>query len=155
MSDEEKTIVVMHDQVVWKDNPTLAGGKLALLSGYPTKDGPVVMRFKIPANTQHQPHWHPHAELVTVLNGRISYGEGEKFESLKGPDGGARHLCNSTGQSAAFRLDGERRCRCAGSIRRTFRHQLCQRGGRSTEKIGRSKHWLKIKRTGSIRRCRE
>lgn len=87
MSSEENTIVVMHDQVVWRDNPTLAGGKLALLAGDPAKKGPVVMRFKIPANTKHQPHWHPHSEVVTVLNGRIGYGEGDKFDSSKGQMG--------------------------------------------------------------------
>jgi len=84
MSSGEKTVVVMHDQVVWRDNPTLTGGKLAILAGVPTKEGPVVMRFKIPANTKHQPHWHPHAEVVTVLNGRIGYGEGETFDPSKG-----------------------------------------------------------------------
>ena len=42
------------------------------------------MRFKIPANTKHQPHSHPHAEVVTVLSGKIGYGEGEKFDASVG-----------------------------------------------------------------------
>ena len=84
---EEETIVVNADQVIWRDNPTLEGGKLAVLAGDPTKAGPVVMRFKIPANTKHQPHSHPHAEVVTVLNGRIGYGEGEKFNASRGQVG--------------------------------------------------------------------
>lgn len=82
-----KTIVLLHDQIIWRDNPTLAGGKLALLAGDPTQEGPVVMRFKLPANTKHQPHWHPHREIVTVLSGRIGYGEGEKFDPSKGQMG--------------------------------------------------------------------
>jgi uncharacterized RmlC-like cupin family protein len=84
MSGEEQTIVVMSDQVIWRDNPTLQGGKLALLVDDPTLAGPVVMRFKIPANTKHQPHSHPHAEVVTVLSGKIGCGEGEKFDASAG-----------------------------------------------------------------------
>lgn len=87
MSGEEKTIVVNSNQVAWRDNPTLQGGKMAVLAGDPTKAGPVVMRFKIPANTKHQPHLHPHAEVVTVLSGRIGYGEGEKFDASRGQMG--------------------------------------------------------------------
>jgi len=47
----------------------------------------VAMRFKFPANRRQPPHSHPHAEIVTVLSGRVGYGEGELFDTSKGEIG--------------------------------------------------------------------
>jgi hypothetical protein len=80
----DKVIVVTPDQVPWKDTPIIPGGKGAVLFGDPTKTETVVMRSKFPANFKHLPHTHPFTEVVTVLNGAIRFGMGDKFDTSKG-----------------------------------------------------------------------
>jgi len=84
-----QTVVVRPDQLNWMVNPTIQGGEMAVLTGDPTKAETVVMRFKFPPNRQHAPHSHPHSEIVTVLRGRMGYGEGDKFDTSKGEISGA------------------------------------------------------------------
>jgi quercetin dioxygenase-like cupin family protein len=72
---------VHEDQLKWFDVPLVAGGKAAVLHGDPTKPGTVVLRFKFPPNRQTPPHRHPYAEYTTILNGKVYYGEGEKFDT--------------------------------------------------------------------------
>ena len=67
-------------QLTWMDNPTIQGGQMAILTGDPARAETVVMRFKFPANRP-APHSRPHAEIVTVLSGRVGYGEGSKFDT--------------------------------------------------------------------------
>ena len=86
---DTQTIVVTPDQLNWIDNPTIQGGKIAVLTGDPTKAETVVMRVKFPANRRQPPHSHPHAEIVTLLSGSLGYGEGESFDTSKGQIGGA------------------------------------------------------------------
>jgi quercetin dioxygenase-like cupin family protein len=80
----DKAVVVTPDQVPWKDTPIIPGGKGAVLFGDPTKSELVVMRSKFPANFKHMPHTHPFTEVVTVIGGNISFGLGDKFDTLKG-----------------------------------------------------------------------
>jgi quercetin dioxygenase-like cupin family protein len=59
--------------LVWKDGPpTLpAGAKVAVLEGNPSQPGIFTMRLRVPANAKIAQHWHPRAERVTVLSGRV------------------------------------------------------------------------------------
>lgn len=64
--------------------PTLPrGAQLAVLSGDPSKDGPYVIRLKLPANYQIPAHHHPTAENVTVLSGSFHAGMGDKLNRTK------------------------------------------------------------------------
>ncbi len=57
------------------------GAQVAVLEGDPTKDGPFVLRVKFPAGYKIPPHWHPTDEHVTVLQGALQFGMGEKFDA--------------------------------------------------------------------------
>src|SRR6185503_3241851 len=57
------------------------GAELAVISGDPSKAGlPFAMRVKFPDGYKVPPHWHPTDENVTVIQGTINIGTGDKFE---------------------------------------------------------------------------
>jgi len=59
-----------------------AGGKIAVVSGDPSKDGPFEVRIKMPANYTVQPHHHPADEVVRVTSaGALTYGMGDKVDA--------------------------------------------------------------------------
>jgi hypothetical protein len=60
------------------------GVQMAVLSGDPTKDGPFVMRLKLPANTLVPAPSHEKAENVTVISGTAGFGMGEQADKSKG-----------------------------------------------------------------------
>ncbi len=60
------------------------GAKMAVLVGDPTKSGvPYVIRAKMPDGYKVPPHWHPSDENVTVLQGTLLIGEGDKLDPAK------------------------------------------------------------------------
>ena len=60
-----------------------AGAQLAVLSGDPTKEGMFTIRLRFPANYTVPPHQHPADELVTVIDGQVSLGMGDKLDKAK------------------------------------------------------------------------
>src|SRR5437867_1580351 len=70
----------------WQDGPALLpkGAKVALLEGDPTKDGPFVMRLKLPDGYRVPPHTHPKTERLTVISGTFYIGMGETFDPKVG-----------------------------------------------------------------------
>jgi quercetin dioxygenase-like cupin family protein len=72
--------------IKWKDGPASipAGAKLAVLEGDPTKEGPFVIRLKLPDGYRIPPHTHPKPERLTVISGTFNIGMGEKFDPSKG-----------------------------------------------------------------------
>jgi quercetin dioxygenase-like cupin family protein len=60
------------------------GAMIAVLSGDPFKDGPYVVRLKLPENYRFPAHHHPTTENVTVLTGSFHAGMGDKFDANKG-----------------------------------------------------------------------
>lgn len=69
----------------WGDAPPSlpAGGKLAVISGDPSKPGPFVVRVQVPANYRIAPHWHPGDENLTILSGTVAVGMGEQWDDAK------------------------------------------------------------------------
>src|SRR6516162_5738345 len=67
----------------WVDGPPSlpAGARLAVLEGDPGKEGPFVMRLKLPDGYRIPPHTHPRPERVTVISGTFNIGMGEKFDA--------------------------------------------------------------------------
>ena len=57
-----------------------AGAQLAVLSGNPEKEGMFTMRVKFPAGYSVAPHHHPADELVTVIEGDLALGMGDKVD---------------------------------------------------------------------------
>ena len=82
-SDEHK--IIRSDQIRWSPGPpSLAkGAEFAVLSGDPSKDGPFVMRLKLPKGFQIAPHSHSKPEVVTVLSGTFRIGMGETVDPSK------------------------------------------------------------------------
>jgi hypothetical protein len=59
------------------------GAKAVVIEGDPTKEGPFTLRIQVPANYKIGPHWHPAIEHVTVLQGSLYMGAGEKYDESK------------------------------------------------------------------------
>ena len=78
-------VIVAAEDVRWADAPSLPpGAKTALLEGDPKAEGFFTMRAKLPANYRIPAHWHPVAERVTVLSGKLHLGMGERFDDSAG-----------------------------------------------------------------------
>ena len=60
------------------------GAMIAVLAGDPFKDGPYVLRLKMPANYRIPAHHHPTTENVTVVSGSFHAGMGDKLYADKG-----------------------------------------------------------------------
>src|SRR3546814_5876619 len=60
-----------------------AGTQGALLYGDPTKEGPFLLRLKMPAGYKIPPHSHPRPEIVTVISGAFHVGMGETADAAK------------------------------------------------------------------------
>jgi Cupin domain len=60
------------------------GMKIAPIHGDPSAEsGAYVLRLWFPAGYQFPPHWHPMAEHVTVLEGELLLGMGDKTDPAK------------------------------------------------------------------------
>ncbi|HKZ67613.1 MAG TPA: cupin domain-containing protein [Chitinophagaceae bacterium] len=69
----------------WGDGPSSLpkGVQMAVLEGNPSKEGMFTLRATVPANYKIPPHWHPVTEHVTVLEGSLYMGMGEKLDESK------------------------------------------------------------------------
>jgi quercetin dioxygenase-like cupin family protein len=83
--DAMKLARVTPDALTWNDNPAFPKGvQIATLIGDPTKAGEVVvLRIKLPANSQIPPHTHPYSEVVTLISGTVGSSAGEKLEKKR------------------------------------------------------------------------
>ncbi len=73
------------DTLDWKDEPILPkGAKSALIVGDPNKAGVFIAYLKFPPNYQIAPHTHPFTEVITVVQGKLGNGMGERFDSQSG-----------------------------------------------------------------------
>jgi uncharacterized RmlC-like cupin family protein len=76
------------DAVKWGPGPSglPKGTMIAVISGDPSKDGPSVVRLKLPANYQIPAHHHSKVENITVLSGSFHAGMGDKLDAKKGEE---------------------------------------------------------------------
>ncbi len=82
--DEHAT--VQPDALKWGAGPPALppGAQIAVLAGDPSKDGPYVIRAKLPAGYKIAAHTHPTDENVTIISGTFHFGMGDKFDAKKG-----------------------------------------------------------------------
>lgn len=75
-----ETIQFQPDALPWTAGPGSlpAGAQMAVLEGNPKTEGWFTMRVRLPAGTRLAPHWHPNPERVTVLQGKVGIGLGDK-----------------------------------------------------------------------------
>lgn len=79
-------LVTGPDAVKWGPVPPSLpkGAMIAVVAGDPFKDGPYVVRLKLPADYRIPAHHHPTTENVTVLSGSFHAGMGDKLDVDKG-----------------------------------------------------------------------
>jgi quercetin dioxygenase-like cupin family protein len=83
LSQDHAHVVVSPDAIEWGPaSPKLPpGARVAVLAGNPSVPGePYVFRVKLPDAFSVPPHWHPMDENVTVLQGVMTLGFGERFD---------------------------------------------------------------------------
>jgi hypothetical protein len=79
-------MVVLPDDIKWVDGPPglPAGVKVAVLDGDPSKSGAnFTLRAKMPDGYTVPPHWHSVDEVITVIEGSMGIGIGEKLDKSK------------------------------------------------------------------------
>ena len=54
---------------------------MAILEGDPEKEGFFAMRLKLPDGFRVLPHWHPKTERLTVIQGVVNLGTGDRYEA--------------------------------------------------------------------------
>jgi Domain of unknown function (DUF4437) len=71
------------DGIPWRDGPPslLPGAKMAVLEGDPSKAGLFTMRLKLPDGYRVFPHWHPKTERLTIIQGIVNLGTGDRFDA--------------------------------------------------------------------------
>src|SRR5262249_48238763 len=81
-ADDKDHVVVTPDKIKWGPAPPALppGAEVAALVGDPAKKGPYTIRAKFPDGYKVPPHWHPHAENVTVIKVDMHIGRGDKFD---------------------------------------------------------------------------
>jgi quercetin dioxygenase-like cupin family protein len=73
--------IVKKDAIKWTTTNALPkGAEVAVIHGDPSKAEEFTLRLKLPANFAIAPHFHSGEEHVTVLEGTIHFGMGEKFD---------------------------------------------------------------------------
>lgn len=70
------------DKLKWIEGPMSIppGAKLAVLEGDPGKEGPFVMRLRLPDGYRIPAHTHPKVERVTVISGTFNIVMGDDLE---------------------------------------------------------------------------
>ncbi len=59
------------------------GSTSAVLTGNPAKTGFAIIRVKMPDGYSNPPHYHAHPEYITVLQGTLLFGTGDKIDKNK------------------------------------------------------------------------
>ncbi len=74
--------MVPADKIKWAPAPPSfsEGAQVAPLRGDPSKSGPYTTRMKVPDGYKTLPHWHSTDEYMTILQGVLVMGLGEKFD---------------------------------------------------------------------------
>ncbi len=84
---------VLHpaDEIEWGAAPRSlpSEAKMAVLAGDVSKEGPFVLRLKLPDGYHLAAHTHPRAVGLTVISGSLQVGKGERVDAKKGTSLGA------------------------------------------------------------------
>ena len=79
------------DKMLWMAGPETMpkGTQMCVLYGDPKEAGPFAIRLKLPANQVIKLHTHPKDEVVTVIEGSVMVGFGERIQLSKSKTFGA------------------------------------------------------------------
>lgn len=59
------------------------GSSSAVLTGDPNKSGFAIVRVRMPDGYSNPPHYHAHPEYITVMQGTLLFGTGDKIDKSK------------------------------------------------------------------------
>lgn len=59
------------------------GSSAAVLTGDPNKSGFAMVRVRMPDGYSNPPHYHAHPEYITVMQGTLLFGTGDKIDKNK------------------------------------------------------------------------
>jgi|SRR5688572_10099390 len=79
-------VMLKSQELKWMEGPVSLppGAKVAVLEGDPAKAGPFTLRLIFPPNYVIMPHYHPQIEHVTVMEGEMFMGHGDKYDQATG-----------------------------------------------------------------------
>src|SRR5438552_13247394 len=85
-SADDMKMPVNAKDLKWGPAPAVfpKGADLAVISGDPSKEGPYVVRLKMPKGYKIAAHNHPTTENVMVISGNFHIGMGDKLDERKG-----------------------------------------------------------------------
>jgi quercetin dioxygenase-like cupin family protein len=79
------TIMFTPAQLHWVAGTGPAKGtSAATMVGDPAKSGSSIIRVKMPDGYVNQPHYHAQAEYITVIEGSLLFGMGDRVDRAKG-----------------------------------------------------------------------
>jgi hypothetical protein len=78
-------VMLQPSAMQWGDAPNSLppGAKATILEGDPSKPGPFTIRMQAPAGYKIMPHYHSNIEHVTIIEGELFMGNGDKFDEAK------------------------------------------------------------------------
>ena len=75
---------VLPENIQWRSFPAFPKTmQLAIVVGVPQKNGPFVVRVRVPADAKIMPHMHPEDRIYTIISGVFYIGIGDKFDPEK------------------------------------------------------------------------
>jgi quercetin dioxygenase-like cupin family protein len=79
--DQADFRTVLPEDIDWKPFAAFPpSARLAVVVGHPSEPGPYVVRVKVPAGVQLQPHRHREDRVYTVISGVFYIGLGDDFD---------------------------------------------------------------------------
>lgn len=83
MTDKRDAVTLNVGDIKWGEAPAdlPKGAMLGVLHGDPTKTGEFSMRIKMPDGYKIPPHWHTHAEQLTIISGTFTVHMGDTMKA--------------------------------------------------------------------------
>lgn len=76
--------VILSEDIDWRPFPAFPPSvRLAAIVGQPSKEGPYVVRVKVPHDVKLMPHRHPEDRVYTVISGVFYIGLGDLYDADK------------------------------------------------------------------------
>lgn len=74
-------VMFVSSEAKWSPAPSMLpeGAEFTVVEGDPTQSGPFTLQLKMPDGYKVPPHWHPTDERLTLVQGTLAMGMGEKW----------------------------------------------------------------------------
>jgi hypothetical protein len=145
-ADDHQTSVFSGDLKWGPAPPALPkGAEITVLSGDPSKDGPYVLRLKMPSGYKVPAHNHPSTENLTVVSGNFHIGMGDKLptsETGRLSDADPAFMCRCSSLNAARAALAKFLFRCIVPSLKVLNEYFCR-----TQNMVAAKRFLCVPKT--------